>query len=81
VVSGRIGDELHISVRNVGYVRAAGDVVPRRLRRARARRRPSLDGQGRRQAAGWRAAGLAAADQEMADAIAQRFLAALRARG
>ena len=27
VVSGRIGAELHISVRNVGYVRAAGDVV------------------------------------------------------
>jgi nanoRNase/pAp phosphatase (c-di-AMP/oligoRNAs hydrolase) len=27
VVSGISGDELHISVRNVGYVRAAGDVV------------------------------------------------------
>lgn len=27
VVSGLTGDELHISVRNVGYVRAAGDVV------------------------------------------------------
>jgi nanoRNase/pAp phosphatase (c-di-AMP/oligoRNAs hydrolase) len=27
VVSGLTGDELHVSVRNVGYVRAAGDVV------------------------------------------------------
>jgi nanoRNase/pAp phosphatase (c-di-AMP/oligoRNAs hydrolase) len=27
VVSGLTGDEVHISVRNVGYVRAAGDVV------------------------------------------------------
>jgi nanoRNase/pAp phosphatase (c-di-AMP/oligoRNAs hydrolase) len=27
VVSGLTGEEVHISVRNVGYVRAAGDVV------------------------------------------------------
>jgi nanoRNase/pAp phosphatase (c-di-AMP/oligoRNAs hydrolase) len=27
VVSGLTGDEIHISVRNVGYVRAAGEVV------------------------------------------------------
>jgi nanoRNase/pAp phosphatase (c-di-AMP/oligoRNAs hydrolase) len=29
VVSGLTGDELHVSVRNVGYVKAAGDVVQR----------------------------------------------------
>jgi nanoRNase/pAp phosphatase (c-di-AMP/oligoRNAs hydrolase) len=27
VVSGIVGDEVHISVRNAGYVRSAGDVV------------------------------------------------------
>jgi nanoRNase/pAp phosphatase (c-di-AMP/oligoRNAs hydrolase) len=27
VVSGTVGGELHVSVRNVGYVRAAGEVV------------------------------------------------------
>jgi nanoRNase/pAp phosphatase (c-di-AMP/oligoRNAs hydrolase) len=79
VVSGRIGDELHISVRNVGYVRAAGDVVHaafgelgsagghRSMAKAVVRLRD------------WRGAGLPAAEREVGEAIAARFLRALRA--
>jgi len=79
VVSGRIGDELHISVRNVGYVRAAGDVVHaafgelgsagghRSMAKAVVRLRD------------WRAAALPTAEREVGEAIAARFLRALRA--
>jgi nanoRNase/pAp phosphatase (c-di-AMP/oligoRNAs hydrolase) len=78
VVSGRIAAELHVSVRNVGYVRAAGDVVHeafgalgsagghRSMAKAVVRVRD------------WRAAGLPAGEREVADAIMTRFLAALR---
>ena len=43
---GVVGDEVHVSVRNVGYVRSAGDVDPRRLRRARHGGRAPDHGQG-----------------------------------
>ena len=46
VVSGVVGAELHISVRNVGYVRSAGRGDAGGLRRSRLGRGPSDDGQG-----------------------------------
>jgi nanoRNase/pAp phosphatase (c-di-AMP/oligoRNAs hydrolase) len=79
VVSGRVGRELHISVRNVGYVRAAGDVVHaafgdvgsagghRSMAKAVVKLRE------------WRAAGLGARDRAIGEAIAARFAAAMRA--
>ena len=78
VVSGCVNHELHISVRNVGYVRAAGDVVHEAF--------GDLGGAGGHRSMAkavvklreWRAAGLPAADREMAEAIAGRFLAGLR---
>jgi len=78
VVSGCVNHELHISVRNVGYVRAAGDVVHEAF--------GDLGGAGGHRSMAkaviklrdWRAAGLSAADREMAEAIVSRFLAALR---
>jgi nanoRNase/pAp phosphatase (c-di-AMP/oligoRNAs hydrolase) len=82
VVSGCVNHELHVSVRNVGYVRAAGDVVHEAF--------GDLGGAGGHRSMAkavvklrdWRAAGLAGADREMAEAIAQRFLTALhRDRG
>jgi nanoRNase/pAp phosphatase (c-di-AMP/oligoRNAs hydrolase) len=82
VVSGCVNHELHISVRNVGYVRAAGEVVHDAF--------GDLGGAGGHRSMAkavvklrdWRAAGLAGADREMAEAITERFLAALRrARG
>ena len=82
VVSGSVNHELHVSVRNVGYVRAAGDVVHEAF--------GDLGGAGGHRSMAkavvklrdWRAAGLAAGDHDMAEAIATRFLTALRrARG
>jgi nanoRNase/pAp phosphatase (c-di-AMP/oligoRNAs hydrolase) len=82
VVSGCVNHELHVSVRNVGYVRAAGDVVHEAF--------GDLGGAGGHRSMAkaviklrdWRAAGLASADRDMAEAIAERFLPALRrARG
>jgi nanoRNase/pAp phosphatase (c-di-AMP/oligoRNAs hydrolase) len=78
VVSGRVNGELHVSVRNVGYVRAAGDVVREAF--------GDLGGAGGHRSMAkavvrmrdWRAAGLPAADREVGGAIASRFLAALR---
>jgi len=78
VVSGRVNSELHVSVRNVGYVRAAGDVVREAF--------GDLGGAGGHRSMAkavvrmrdWRAAGLPAADREVGGAIASRFLAALR---
>ena len=78
VVSGCVNQELHISVRNVGYVRAAGDVVHEAF--------GNLGGAGGHRSMAkavvklrdWRAAGLSAGDREMGEAIASRFLAALR---
>ena len=77
VVSGIVNQELHVSVRNVGYVRAAGDVVHEGF--------GDLGGAGGHRSMAkavvklrdWRAAGLAGGDREIADAIAERFLAAL----
>ena len=46
VVSGITGDEMHVSVRNVGYVRAAGDVVQAAFGRPRLGGRPPLGGEG-----------------------------------
>jgi nanoRNase/pAp phosphatase (c-di-AMP/oligoRNAs hydrolase) len=78
VVSGCVNGELHVSVRNVGYVRAAGDVVRdafadlgsagghRSMAKAVVRLRD------------WRAAGLPTDDREVGETIAGRFLAALR---
>jgi nanoRNase/pAp phosphatase (c-di-AMP/oligoRNAs hydrolase) len=78
VVSGRINNELHVSVRNVGYVRAAGDVVHdafgdlgsagghRSMAKAVIRGRE------------WRAAGLPSGEREVAEGIMARFLGALR---
>jgi hypothetical protein len=82
VVSGSVNHELHVSVRNVGYVRAAGDVVHEAF--------GDLGGAGGHRSMAkavvklrdWRAAGLAAGDHDIAEAIATRFLTALRrARG
>ena len=78
MVSGCVNQELHISVRNVGYVRAAGDVVHEAF--------GNLGGAGGHRSMAkavvklrdWRAAGLSAGDREMGEAIASRFLAALR---
>jgi nanoRNase/pAp phosphatase (c-di-AMP/oligoRNAs hydrolase) len=78
VVSGRVNGELHVSVRNVGWVRAAGDVV----RDAFA----DLGGAGGHRSMAkavvrlrdWRAAGLPTDDREVGETIASRFLAALR---
>jgi nanoRNase/pAp phosphatase (c-di-AMP/oligoRNAs hydrolase) len=79
VVSGRVNGELHISVRNVGYVRAAGDVVREAF--------GDLGGAGGHRSMAkavvklrdWRAAGLAAGDADIAPVIVTRFVAALRA--
>src|SRR5262245_16113150 len=78
VVSGRVNGELHVSVRNVGYVRAAGDVVREAF--------GVLGGAGGHRSMAkavirlrdWRAAGLPVAEREMGQAITGRFLAALR---
>jgi hypothetical protein len=68
-----------VSVRNVGYVRAAGDVVRdafgdlggagghRSMAKAVVRLRD------------WRTAGLPTGEREMGEAVTSRFLAALRA--
>ncbi|HEU5195440.1 MAG TPA: DHH family phosphoesterase [Methylomirabilota bacterium] len=82
VVSGVVNHELHVSVRNVGYVRAAGDVVHEAF--------GDLGGAGGHRSMAkavvklrdWRAAGLAASDRDITDAIAERFLTVLhRTRG
>jgi nanoRNase/pAp phosphatase (c-di-AMP/oligoRNAs hydrolase) len=78
VVSGCVNHELHVSVRNVGYVRAAGEIVHEAF--------GDLGGAGGHRSMAkavvklrdWRAAGLALGDGEMAEAIVTRFLAALR---
>jgi nanoRNase/pAp phosphatase (c-di-AMP/oligoRNAs hydrolase) len=78
VVSGRVNGELHISVRNVGYVRAAGDVVREAF--------GDLGGAGGHRSMAkavvrlrdWRAAGLSTGEREVSEAITARFLAALR---
>jgi nanoRNase/pAp phosphatase (c-di-AMP/oligoRNAs hydrolase) len=78
VVSGLVNGELHVSVRNVGWVRAAGEVVRdafgdlggagghRSMAKAVVRLRD------------WRAAGLSVDERAMSETIATRFLAALR---
>ena len=79
VVSGRVNGELHVSVRNVGYVRAAGDVVREAF--------GDLGGAGGHRSMAkavvklrdWKAAGLAAGDPEIGEIIVTRFVAALRA--
>jgi len=78
VVSGRVNGELHVSVRNVGYVRAAGDVVREAF--------GDLGGAGGHRSMAkavvrlrdWRAAGLPAGEREIGEAIVTRFVAALR---
>jgi nanoRNase/pAp phosphatase (c-di-AMP/oligoRNAs hydrolase) len=78
VVSGRVHGELHVSVRNVGWVRAAGDVVREAF--------GELGGAGGHRSMAkavvklrdWKAAGLPASERELADTVAARFLAALR---
>jgi hypothetical protein len=77
-VSGRVHGELHVSVRNVGYVRAAGDVVREAF--------GDLGGAGGHRSMAkavmrlrdWRAAGLPSAEREIGEAIVTRFVAALR---
>jgi nanoRNase/pAp phosphatase (c-di-AMP/oligoRNAs hydrolase) len=79
VVSGRVNGELHVSVRNVGYVRAAGDVVREAF--------GDLGGAGGHRSMAkavvrlrdWRAAGLPAGEREIGEAIVSRFMAVLRA--
>ena len=78
VVSGRVNAELHVSVRNVGYVRAAGDVVREAFGK--------LGGAGGHRSMAkavvrlrdWRAAGLPIGEREIGEAVATRFLAVLR---
>jgi nanoRNase/pAp phosphatase (c-di-AMP/oligoRNAs hydrolase) len=79
VVSGHLNGELHVSVRNVGWVRAAGEVVHvafgdlggagghRSMAKAVVRLRD------------WRAAGLPIGERDLGETIVTRFLAALRA--
>jgi nanoRNase/pAp phosphatase (c-di-AMP/oligoRNAs hydrolase) len=77
VVSGTIGDELHVSVRSVGYVRAAGDVVRQAFgalgsaggHRSMAKAVIRLDD--------WRARVGDAGDDAIAPVLAARFLEAL----
>lgn len=77
VVSGIVGGELHVSVRNVGYVRAAGEVVQEAFaglgraggHRAMAKAVVPLDA--------WRAAGHGLDDEAIARAITERFLRVL----
>jgi len=77
VVSGRVHGELHISVRNVGWVRAAGDVVREAF--------GELGGAGGHRSMAkavvklrdWRGAGLPAGEREIGETIIARFLAAL----
>lgn len=78
VVSGTVNGELHVSVRNVGYVRAAGEVVQeafgdvggagghRSMAKAVVRLRD------------WRAAGMPTTQRALAAAIVARFSRALR---
>ena len=47
IVSGIVGGQLIVSVRNLGYSRNAGEFVKANVRRHRQRRRPPRDGQGR----------------------------------
>jgi nanoRNase/pAp phosphatase (c-di-AMP/oligoRNAs hydrolase) len=80
VVSGRVHGELHVSVRNVGWVRAAGDVVREAF--------GELGGAGGHRSMAkavvklrdWRAAGLPGGDREIGETIIARFLAALPSR-
>jgi hypothetical protein len=73
-----VNAELHVSVRNVGYVRAAGDVVREAF--------GDLGGAGGHRSMAkavvrlrdWRAAGLSTGEHRMSEAVAARFLAALR---
>jgi nanoRNase/pAp phosphatase (c-di-AMP/oligoRNAs hydrolase) len=77
VVSGIVNDEVHISIRNVGYVRGAGEVVHAAF--------GDLGGAGGHRAmakaviplAVWRARGGATDAEPMAEAVATRFRAAL----
>lgn len=79
VVSGTIEGDVHISVRNVGYVRSAGDVVRHAFgrlgsaggHRSMAKAVVRLDD--------WRARGADTGDEGLAAAIAARFLDALGA--
>jgi nanoRNase/pAp phosphatase (c-di-AMP/oligoRNAs hydrolase) len=81
VVSGRVNGELHVSVRNVGYVKAAGDVVREAF--------GHLGGAGGHRSMAkavvrlrdWRAAGLPVGERAMGEAVTARFLTALRSRG
>jgi hypothetical protein len=81
VVSGTIGGELHVSVRNVGYVRSAGDVVRQAFgdlgsaggHRSMAKAVVRLDD--------WRARVGDAGDGALAPVIAARFMAALAPAG
>ena len=78
VVSGTVNGELHISVRNVGYVRAAGDVVRRAFgevgraggHRAMAKAVIRLRD--------WQARVSDSSDEGLRKAIVARFLQALR---
>jgi nanoRNase/pAp phosphatase (c-di-AMP/oligoRNAs hydrolase) len=79
VVSGTVGEELHVSVRNVGYVRSAGDVVRqafgdlgsagghRSMAKAVVRLRD------------WRSRGGPADEAALGPAVTARFLEAMRA--
>jgi len=77
VVSGRVHGELHVSVRNVGWVRAAGDVVREAFgelgsaggHRSMAKAVVKLRD--------WRAARLPVGEREIGETIIARFLAAL----
>jgi nanoRNase/pAp phosphatase (c-di-AMP/oligoRNAs hydrolase) len=78
VVSGVVGAEIHVSVRNVGYVRRAGEVVRQAF--------GDLGGAGGHRAMAkalirlkdWRAAGLDASLDGVRQGVADRFLRALR---
>jgi nanoRNase/pAp phosphatase (c-di-AMP/oligoRNAs hydrolase) len=81
VVSGRVNGELHVSVRNVGYVRAAGDVVREAFARLGSAGGHRAMAKAVVRLRDWRAAGLPTGEEAMGEAVATRFLAALRARG
>ena len=78
VVSGRVNGELHVSVRNVGYVRAAGDVVREAF--------GDLGGAGGHRSMAkavvrlrdWRAGGMPAGGRKTGEGSFPRFVAALR---
>jgi nanoRNase/pAp phosphatase (c-di-AMP/oligoRNAs hydrolase) len=77
VVSGIVKEEIHISVRNVGYVRGAGDVVHAAFGELGGAGGPRAFAEAVVGVATWRARGSDRDAERMAEAIVARFIPAL----